>query len=333
MASKQSGKSYEAPTATTLEIEGSVLLSILRHTSENYPSLYSGSLLGFEDDEDTVSISHAYPFPYPDQYEGGSLRSRSGNKYQQEILEALKSLGEGVEFQGWFQSTISGNFLTPQLVEALAQQQLQNKNSFILIHNMASIGKEIDVKALRLSENFLTTYINGKWKIKDLETHKLSFFNIFDEIPLKIHNQHLVNLFLAESPVSASVVEAENLTFNSNSNMTTQLLESLCSQIDSYNFDQTNFNYYQRLLQKEHTKILQWKQSRKAENDERTKVGEPELDTEEWQSIFKLPTGPSRLNNTLHSRAIDEFADDILKQCDEELIKSFAIERHLVANH
>lgn len=325
-------KGYEAPTATGIEIEGSVLLSVVRHTSENYPSLYSGSLLGFEDDSGAINVTHAYPFPYPDQYEGGSLRSKSGSKYQLEILEALKSLGEGVEFQGWFQSTISGNFVTSLLIEALAQQQLANKNAFILIHNMALIGREAALKAVRLSENFLAAYQDGKWKTKDLENHKLSFLNIFNEIPIKVHNQHLVNLYLADTKPEVSSNEFDNLNFSSTSNTTTQLLENLYSQIDSFNFDQVNFNYYQRQLQKEHTKILQWKQTRKNENAERAKIGEAELDPEEWQTLFKLPTGPSRLNNTLHSRAIDEIADDILKKCDEELIQSFAIERKLTAS-
>lgn len=332
MATKQPNKVYQAPTATSVEIEGSVLLSVLRNTSENYPSLYSGSLLGFEDDNGSIDITHAYPFPYPDQYEGGSLRSRSGSKYQQEILDTLKSLGQGVEFQGWFQSTISGNFVTSLLVEALAQQQLVNKNTFILIHNMASIGK-VDLKAIRLSDNFLTTYLDGKWKTKDLESHKLSFFNIFEEVEIKIHNQHLVNLYLADTEPTVAANEYDNLNFSSNSNITTQLLENLYSQIDSFNFDQTNFNYYQRQLQKEHTKVLQWKQNRKLENAERAKIGEPELDPEEWQTLFKLPNGPSRFNNTLYSRSIDEFADDILKKCDEELVKSFAIERKLTAEN
>lgn len=332
MVSKQQGKAYEAPTAHTINIEGSVVLSILRHTSENFPSLFSGSLMGFEDDEGTIDITHAYPFPYPDQYEGGSFRSKSGSKYQKEILEALKSLDEGVEFQGWFQSTVSGNFVTSSLVDAVAQQQLNNKNSFLLVHNMVSVGKGLDLKALRLSENFLTTYLDGKWKTKDLETHKLSYLNIFDETPIHVHNQHLVNLYLASSKETTLPNEFDTLNFSSNSNITTQLLENLYSQIDSFNFDQTNFNYYQRLLQKEHTKILQWKQNRKNENTERVKIGEPELDPNEWQNIFKLPTGPSRFNNTLYSRAIDELADDILKKCDQELIKSFAIERKLTSN-
>lgn len=65
---------------------------------------------------------------------------------------------------------------------------------------------------------------------------------------------------------------------------------------------------------------------------ERAKIGEKELDTEEWQSLFKLPTEPSRYNNMLHSHAIDVLADDILKRCDEDLTKSFAIERKLTTD-
>ena len=68
------------------------------------------------------------------------------------------------------------------------------------------------------------------------------------------------------------------------------------------------------------------------ENLERAKKGEKELDTEECKTIFKLPNEPSRYNNMLYSSAIDVLADDILKKCDEELTKSFAIERKLTAS-
>lgn len=329
MTSKLAGKHYEAPSAHVINIEGSALLSVLRHTSENFPSLYSGSLIGFSDDNGTIDITHAYPFPYPDQYEGGLFRSKSGSKYQQEILDALKSLGEGVEFQGWFQASVSGNFVTSTLVDSVAQQQLKNKDSFLLVINMASVGKELELKAVRLSENFLMTYLDGKWKTKDLENNKLSYLNIFDEVHVNIHNQHLVNLFLSDSSPAVHEHEYDNLSFSSNANITTQLLENLYSQIDSFNFDQTNFNYYQRQLQKEHTKVLQWKQARKNENAERAKRGDPELSLDEWHSHFRMPSGPSRFNNTLYSRAIDELADDFLKKCDQELVKSFAIERKL----
>ncbi|KAK6459760.1 eukaryotic translation initiation factor [Scheffersomyces xylosifermentans] len=331
MASKQT-KKYQQPTATSINVESSVLLSLIRHTSENYPSLFSGSLLGFEDDEGSIDITHAYPFPYADQYEGGSFRSRSGAKYQQEILDSLKKLEYGVDFQGWFQSTVSGNFVTTQLIEGLAQQQLTNKNAFILIHNMSSIGKEVELKALRLSEGFIGAYIDGKWKSKDLESNKVSYLNIFDELPINIHNQHLVNLYLAGLKDEAKTEkEFDVLNLSSNQNVTAQLLESLYSQVDSYNYDQNNFNYYQRQNQKEVSKITQWKQQRKLENLERAKRGEKELDPEEWRSIFRLPSEPSRYNNMLHSHAIDVLADDILKKCDEELTKSFAIERKLTS--
>lgn len=330
MAFKSLGKAYTAPTTTKINIQASALLSIVKHTSENYPSLYSGSLLGFEDDNGDLDITHAYPYPYPDQYEGGSLRSKSGNKYQQEILESLQELGHGIEFQGWFQSTVSGNYVNHAVVDALAQQQLAKKNSFILIHNISSINKDVDLKALRLTENFIGAYLDGKWKTKDLDIHSLSYNNIFEEIPVEVSSQSLVNAFFASvGPSEPTTDEFDNLNLSSTQNATAQLLESLYSQVDSYNFDQTNFNYYQRQLQKEVSKINQWKQQRKLDNYERAKKGEPELDVDEWQKLFKLPIGPSRYNNLLHSEAIDELADDILRKCDEELTKGFAIERKL----
>lgn len=273
-----------------------------------------------------------YPYPYPDQYEGGSLRSRNGAKYQLDILESLRDLGYGVEFQGWFQSTVSGNYVTTQLVDALVLQQLVNKNAFILIHGMTGTVKNLDLKAIRLTENFVTAYLDGKWKSKDLEAHKLSFLNIFEEIPINVKNQKLIDLYLANADsCKTSSKSSDVLNLSIDQDITPQLLETLYSQIDAYNYDQTNYNYYQRLRQKEQSKITQWKQQRKLENMERAKNGEKELDPEEWHSMFKLPTEPSRYNNMLHSYAIDVLADDVLEKCDEELTKSFAIERKLAS--
>ena len=269
---------YTPPTVSTVTLSSSVLLSLLRHTSEHYPSIFSGALLGFED-EKTVDITHAFPFPYPDQYEGGSFKSKSGSQYQKDLLENYKKLGYGVEFQGWFQSTVSGSFVTSQL-----------------------------------------------------EKNKISYLNLFDELELDVQNQALVDLYLASSK-PASITESDYNVVNllSNSNSTAHLLESLYGQVDSFNYDQNNFNYYQRQYSKEQGKIQQWKQQRKYENLERAKNGEKELDTDEWKSQFKLPVEPSRLNNMLYSHSIDVLADDILKKCDEKLQKSFAINRKLTS--
>ncbi|KAG7196260.1 uncharacterized protein KQ657_000275 [Scheffersomyces spartinae] len=329
MASTQ--KVYTAPTATSVEIEGSALLSVVKHSSSNYPSLFSGTLLGFRSDEGTIDITHAYPYPYPDQYEGGLFKSKSGAKYQQEIQETLKGLGYGVEFQGWFQSTFGGNFVTTQLVDSLAQQQLSNANAFVLILDMVSINKELDVKALRLTESFIKTYIDGKWKTKELATNELTYQNIFEEIPVIIRNLKLVNLFLSSQGPSLDD-SYDILNMSSNQNVNTQLLESLYSQVDALNYDQSIFNYYQRQLQKEMGRVQQWKNQRRLDNLERAKNGEKELDPEEWKSLFRLPNEPSRYNSTLHSYAIDVLADDILKKCDHELTNAFAIERNLVQN-
>ena len=74
---------------------------------------------------------------------------------------------------------------------------------------------------------------------------------------------------LSLKPSTESELDVLNLL--SNQNATGQLLESLSGQVDSFNYDQNNFNYYQRQYQKEQSKIQQWKQQRKLENLERAK--------------------------------------------------------------
>ena len=106
------------------------------------------------------------------------------------FVRKFQKLGYGIEFLGWFQSTVSGNFVTNQLIEGLAQQQLINSNAFILINNLSSVGQEVSIKALRLSTGFMNAYVDGKWKSKDLESNKISYLNIFEELNLEISNQN-----------------------------------------------------------------------------------------------------------------------------------------------
>lgn len=331
-------KKITPPRATKITMQLSVLLTMVRHTLENYPQLYLGALMGFQDDDGSIDITHAYPFPYADQYEGGLFRLRLGAKYQQDILAQLRKLGYGVEFHGWFQLSILGNFVTSQLVEGLAQQQLQNPDAFVVVHNLAYL-KEVDVKAYRLLQGFLQSYVDGKWKLKDLAANGVNYLLIFDEVAIDLGSQTMVELYMAlntgaDGHITLSKrggLASDILNLSLDENFTAQLLELLYSQIDAYNYDQNNFNYYQRQYQKELQKIAQWKQQRKLENFERQKRGEKELDPEEYTTLFKLPQEPSRYNNMLHSHAIDTLADDILKKCDEELTKSQVIERKMLA--
>lgn len=304
-------------------------MSLITQMSRKFPSLYSGALLGFEDEQGVIEVLHSHLFPYPDQYEGGSFKSKSGISYQQKALETLKKTGYGLEFLGWFQATISGNFVTPLLIECLILQQLQNKNAFLLIYNIAFQNCQPQFKALRFTKNFVNLYLDGKWTSKNMQTHNLFFLNIFEEIPIFFKNSSLVNLFLATHPIDDNfeTMNFSSLNLFSNQLTTTLMLESLFGQIDSYNYDQNNFNYYQRQHQKEQTKISQWIQQRKLENLERSKKGEVELNLDEWKSIFKLPVEPSRYINILHSHSIDVFSEDVLKNTNDELKKSIVIER------
>ena len=67
----------------------------------------------------------------------------------------------------------------------------------------------------------------------------------------------------------------------------------LLESIESHYTDLNNFQFYQRQLGREQTKITQWQAKRKAENAQRTVAKQPLLPEDEWQRLFKLPQEPS----------------------------------------
>ena len=72
-----------------------------------------------------------------------------------------------------------------------------------------------------------------------------------------------------------------------------------------------NYQYYQRSLAREQTKITAWQQKRKAENAARTASKQPLLPEDEWQRLFKLPQEPSRLETLLSSRQVEQYARQV----------------------
>ncbi|EHK99207.1 putative Eukaryotic translation initiation factor 3 subunit H [Glarea lozoyensis 74030] len=69
--------------------------------------------------------------------------------------------------------------------------------------------------------------------------------------------------------------------------------------IETHYTELNNFQYYQRQLAREQTKITAWKTKRAAENASRVQQKQAPLPEDEWERLFKLPTEPSRLEDML----------------------------------
>lgn len=186
---------------------------------------------------------------------------------------------------------------------------------------------------------------------RSLQKSKLTFKDILAELPVNIHNSHLLTTFLhqlptvpateqVEKPTSLAEVTAEpfgNPLQPSIDNLDVAVdpfLEKTCDllldSIESHYTDLNNFQFYQRQLGREQTKISQWQAKRKAENAQRALAKQEPLPEDEWQRLFKLPQEPSRLEGMLNAKQVEQYGKQVDGFTAGITSKMFAVRENLI---
>jgi translation initiation factor 3 subunit H len=104
----------------------------------------------------------------------------------------------------------------------------------------------------------------------------------------------------------------------------------LLESIEVHHTENNNFQYYQRSLAREQTKIATWQAKRKAENATRAQLKQPLLPEDEWQRLFKLPQEPSRLESMLNTRQVEQYSRQIDGFVAATSGKMFAVKGNLL---
>lgn len=165
-----------------------------------------------------------------------------------------------------------------------------------------------------------------------MQKTKLTYKDILIELPIIVHNSHLLTAFLHQIPTEPSKDERDmpaSLAELSASKPSIPLypnldsldlsidpfLERTCDQlldsIETHYTELNNFQYFQRQLAREQTKITAWKTKRTAENATRTAQKLAPLPEDEWERLFVLPTEPSRLEGMLNARQVDQYSRQV----------------------
>lgn len=173
------------------------------------------------------------------------------------------------------------------------------------------------------------------------------------ELPIQIHNSHLLNSFLHQLPVPAPaeplaqptslseilknpLVQPSPLAPNydnlqlSIDPFLSQNCDLLLDSIETHHTESNNFSYYSRALAREQAKISAWQAKRKAENAARTLSKQALLPEDEWQRLFKLPTEPSRLESMLNSRQAEQYSRQVDGFVASTTGKMFAVKGNLL---
>ncbi|KAF2089073.1 eukaryotic translation initiation factor 3 subunit H [Saccharata proteae CBS 121410] len=350
-----------------VQVEALVVMKMIKHCSQNFPSIATGSLVGM-DVNGTLEITNTFSFPTVDvpatdghqqdaaaNAAAAAPRAKANVVYQNEMIKFLREVNVDAQNVGWYTSTSMGNFVNINTIEnQFFYQKEMNERTVALVHDVSRSSQgALSLRAFRLSPSFMAAYKEGKFTTESLQKSGLRYQDILVELPLTVHNSHLLTSLLHQLPTQPPAKELDfppNLAalnqdpntplpplcpnFDSLDLSIDPFLEKTCDllleSIENHHTELNNHQYYQRSLGREQAKISAWQQKRKAENAARALAKQAPLPEDEWQRLFKLPTEPSRLEVLLNSRQVEQYSRQVDGFTAGVSAKMFAVKSNLL---
>lgn len=347
----------------SVQVEALVVIKIVKHCSASFPTTATGSLVGM-DNGDVLEVTNTFQFPTVDasntdghQNDASSLaaaapRAKGNIVYQNEMIKHLKEVNVDANNVGWYTSATMGNFVSLSFIENQYHYQRDNNKTVALVHDVSRSSQgALSLRAFQLSHDFMAAYKEGKFTTESLQKSKLSFRDILVEVPVVVHNSHLLTSFLLQIPALPEAPEVPLPTslsditrdparlpahpsFDALDLSIDPFLEKTCDllldSIEAHYTDLNNHQYYQRQLTREQFKITQWQTKRKAENAARLAAKQTPLPEDEWQRLFKLPQEPSRLEGMLNARQVEQYSKQVDGFTATITSKMFAVRGNLL---
>jgi len=293
---------------TVVQLDGLVVLKIIKHCKEGLPALVTGQILGL-DIGSKLEVTNCFPFPNSSNDENEEEVDADGAKYQMGMMHCLREVNVDNNTVGWYQSTYLSSFLTESMIETQFNYQENIKKCVVIIYDPLSTSQgTLSLRAFRLTEPFMNLYKTSSFTQESLTKSGLSFNDIFEELPIKIHNSHLVNGLLMElEENNVAPCDFDRLDLSTNPFLEKNL-EFLIECIDDLSTEQNKYQYYQKNLQK------QANQKKKQEEDDDTQA--PNV---------KQVQAPSRLESLLITNQINNYCKIINQFTSNSFSKLFLV--------
>ena len=312
-----------------------VLLKIIKHCTESLPTLVSGSILGLEVGE-TLEVTNCYPFP---------AEQVAGESYQIDMMKMYRAVNVDNNCVGWYRSSYLGSFLTPEMLEQQrAHQEALGDNAPVIIFDPFQSSKDstITVRAFRLTKAFLESEkAKGKGAAaaaaakaaaaaedgaekddgEEKEKEELDMSQILEEVPVKIRNSKLADMYLRTLVNQGSAAAATAKKGEGFPRTTAELvdfpldtylqknIELMNESIAGLSMEMQKNLQESRQYQKVEDMQKQWMQKRTQENKDRELAGlEP---FPEVNPNYKPVPAPSLVEAKLYSKQISTYASQM----------------------
>lgn len=293
-ASQRIAREEQHEKFDTVQLEGQVLMKIIKHCKESFPEVVTGQLLGL-DQKRTLEVTNCFPFPRPETNEDGEeevQQEDEGAHYQLEMMKCLRLVNVDCYTVGWYQSCHLGGHISEDLVNQQFTYQEKIKKSVVLIYDpLRTRHGKLSIRALRLTDTFMEMFRVSNFSQENLAKHGFSFENIFEEVPIRIHNSLLVEALLYELESGSVPLNCDFDCFDLSLNpFLEKNLEFLGDSVDELSIEQNKFQQAQRAWNRQ-------QQQRRGDDQE--------------DSHFKQMPEPSRLDTLLIANQISSFCDQI----------------------
>ena len=311
----------------SVKLDTTVVFQITGHLNGAFPATAGGILLGTgpeEREDGEVHVTESFPLPHNMvEGSGAQLSAKETQKYVSSMVSKLVQVGADKHVEGWYLSSSVGAIYDAHVFDNLWDMHKKNPESFLLVNDVAlsRASGTTNLRAFRLSPEFVALRTANPHRIttEQLVEHGVDYRNLLQEVSVVLNNSVLVHRFaqhyltanpeeISPSDQALRVPDQKVLETRGDAAMDT---------IDDLNYEQGNYNYYQRQLVRERQKVSAWQQKRRGENAvrlERFENGEPDSDQlplDEWKSLFAMPEEPNRLENLLLSAQLDEHTAEI----------------------
>ena len=132
MAGSSSDAAVAEKKVDVVELDGMVVLKIIKHCQEALPSFVTGQLLGLDIGR-TLEVTNCFPFPNKNDEQAqaapaaggdGDDGDEDGAEYQMEMMRCLREVNVDNNTVGWYQSTYFSSFIDDSCIETQFNYQV-----------------------------------------------------------------------------------------------------------------------------------------------------------------------------------------------------------------
>jgi len=307
-----------------VEIDGLVVLKIVKHCKENLPQLVTGQLLGL-DFGGTLEVTNCFPFPAANDTADEEFLEE-GQEYQYDMMRCLREVNVDNNTVGWYQSTYLGSHITEAMVSTQYNYQESIPKCVCLVWDpLQQAQGKLGIKALRLSVEFMELYKTQEFTLDSISKASLSWEDVFEQVPVSITNSHLLKGWLLQQPQKPTAPPL--LRRNETEPFLEKNFECMIESIEQLSQESSRFQYHQRQLSRQIAQQSQFLQKRKAENETRKRSGLPPLSDDDLSnnSLFKPLQEPARFESLLISSQIGNYCNEITNFCGQSFNNHFMI--------